>query len=56
MAKDWAKAFYKSAAWQKCRDSYIAKRIAADGGLCEECQEELGYIVHHKIRIYIAWQ
>ena len=49
MAKEFAKAFYKSKAWQKCRDAYIAERIAIDGGLCEECQEELGYIVHHKI-------
>jgi 5-methylcytosine-specific restriction protein A len=49
MAKDWAKAFYKSAAWLKCRAAYIAERVALDGGLCEECQEQLGHIVHHKI-------
>ncbi|NMB00767.1 MAG: hypothetical protein GX971_04505 [Firmicutes bacterium] len=49
MAKEWAKAFYKSAAWQKCRAAYIAERVALDGGLCEECQEQLGHIVHHKI-------
>ena len=49
MAKDWAKAFYKSVAWQKCRAAYIAERIAIDGGLCEECGEELDYIVHHKV-------
>ena len=48
VAQEWAKAFYKSGAWLKCRASYIAKRVAIDGGLCEECQEELGYIVHHK--------
>lgn len=47
IAKDWAKAFYKSAAWLKCRASYIANRVAIDGGLCEECGEQLGYIVHH---------
>ena len=49
MAKEFAKAFYKSAAWLKCRASYIAERVAIDGGLCEECGEELGYIVHHKV-------
>ena len=49
MARDFAKAFYKSKAWQKCRAAYIAERIAIDGGLCEECQEELGYIVHHTV-------
>ena len=49
VAQEWAKAFYKSGAWLKCRAAYIAERIAIDGGLCEECKEELGYIVHHKI-------
>lgn len=49
MAKEWAKKFYKSKQWLKCRASYIAKRIAIDGGLCEECKEHLGYMVHHKI-------
>lgn len=49
MAKDFAKAFYKSKAWKACRRAYIDKRIGIDGGLCEECQTELGYIVHHKI-------
>lgn len=32
-----------------CRKSYIAKRISIDGGLCEECRENVGRIVHHKI-------
>jgi len=49
MAKGFAKAFYKSAAWSKCRASYIKERIAIDGGYCEKCKEELGYIVHHTI-------
>ncbi len=22
-----------------------------DGGMCEKCREQLGYIVHHKIRL-----
>lgn len=48
MAKDFAKAFYKSAAWQKCRAAYIAERVLEDGGLCETCHEKPGYIVHHK--------
>lgn len=49
MAKEFAKAFYKSKTWRKCRDAYIAERINIDGGLCEVCGEEPGYIVHHKI-------
>ncbi len=49
MAKDFAKAFYKKNAWLKCRQSYIQERIAVDGGMCEECHKQLGYIVHHKI-------
>ena len=42
------KAFYKSKAWQKCREEYISKV----GGLCERCLRrgiiKPGYIVHHK--------
>lgn len=49
MAKEWAKAFYNSKAWKTCRDSYIKERILADGGMCEECHEKMGYIVHHTI-------
>lgn len=49
MAKEWAKAFYKSKAWQRCRQAYIDQRIGVDGGLCEECQDAPGYIVHHEI-------
>lgn len=48
MAKEFAKAFYNSKRWKRCKASYIAKRKAIDGGLCETCREELGYIVHHK--------
>ncbi len=47
MAKPWAKAFYSSPAWERCRSSFIAERVLADGGLCENCREEPGYIVHH---------
>ena len=45
------KAFYHSAAWQKCRSEYIA----SVGGLCERCQSKgivrPGRIVHHKTYI-----
>lgn len=47
MAKEFAKKFYSSKAWLSCRDSYIDKRVLIDGGLCEKCHEEPGYIVHH---------
>lgn len=43
MAKEFAKAFYKSKAWQKCRAAYIQSVF----GLCERCQRP-GWIVHHK--------
>lgn len=49
MAKDYAKSFYNSKKWLQCRDSYIAKRIAIDGGICEECRRQQGYIVHHEV-------
>ena len=46
--KEFAKAFYKSSEWQKCRASYI-KSV---NGLCERCLQRglivPGYIVHHK--------
>ena len=51
MAKEWAKSFYNSAQWKRCRDAYISKRLAIDGGLCEECHERSGFIVHHKITL-----
>ena len=49
MAKEWAKDFYNSKAWQNCRSYYISKVH----GLCEECLKEnrvtIGLILHHKI-------
>lgn len=39
-----AKRFYKSSAWKKCRASYIA---TVPGGLCEHCNDAMGYIVDH---------
>lgn len=44
MAKDFAKAFYKSKAWRLCRTSFIASKH----GLCERCSG-VGKIVHHKV-------
>lgn len=45
--KDFARAFYKSMAWQNCRASYIKKAH----GLCERCLAKgiyrPGEIVHH---------
>lgn len=49
MAQEWAKGFYKSIKWLRCRNAYIQNRIMMDGGLCEECHSKPGYIVHHKI-------
>jgi 5-methylcytosine-specific restriction enzyme A len=43
MAKDYAKQFYNSTAWKKCRAGYI-KSVH---GLCERCGKP-GWIVHHK--------
>ena len=49
MAKDFARSFYKSTSWRKCRANYL-KTV---GGLCELCLKEGKYepavIVHHKI-------
>lgn len=44
MARDFAKSFYKSSAWKKCRASFIASRH----GLCERCGG-VGGICHHKV-------
>lgn len=43
MAKEWAKGFYDSRAWQDCRAAYILHKH----GLCERCDSP-GIIVHHK--------
>ena len=49
MAREFARKFYNSKLWKDCKESYKAKRRAIDGGLCETCHKEYGYIVHHKI-------
>lgn len=46
--QQWAATFYASARWKKCRTSYIKSRRQLDGGLCEECRDKPGFIVHHK--------
>ena len=38
MAKEFAKGFYNSKQWKKCREAYIAHRKAIDGGMCETCK------------------
>lgn len=47
MAKDYAKAFYASKAWKKCRASFVKYK----SGLCERClaagRFSPGVIVHH---------
>jgi 5-methylcytosine-specific restriction endonuclease McrA len=43
MAKEFAKGFYNSKEWKKCRAVYIQSVF----GLCERCGKP-GYIVHHK--------
>ena len=51
MARDFAKQFYSSEAWNQCRTGY-KKSV---GGLCERCLAKglyvPGEIVHHKIHI-----
>ena len=49
MAKGFAKILYNSTRWKRCRNSYIQQRIMIDGGMCEECHKQAGFIVHHKI-------
>ena len=51
MARDFSREFYRSKAWRRCRAAYIAHRRSVDGGLCEECHEKPGYIVHHRITL-----
>lgn len=48
MAKEYSRPFYNSPEWSACRQAYIAKRVKIDGGMCEECHQRIGLIVHHK--------
>lgn len=51
MAKEYAKKFYSSKAWQDCRNEYAKRR----NHLCEDCLRRgiyrPGEIVHHKIEL-----
>ena len=51
MSKEFARQFYSSEAWARCREAY--RRSV--GGLCECClsrgQYNAGEIVHHKIAL-----
>lgn len=43
MAKEWAKAFYKSKQWQQCQQAYLKSQ----GYICERCGD-VAVLVHHK--------
>lgn len=47
----FAHAFYRSIAWQQCRNAYVKSK----GGLCERCLSlgmyTPGAEVHHKVRL-----
>ncbi|MBC8531797.1 HNH endonuclease signature motif containing protein [Gehongia tenuis] len=51
MAKEFAKAFYRSRAWRNTREAYAA----SVGWLCEDCLAagiyKPGEIVHHKVAL-----
>ena len=51
MAREFAKPFYNSSRWKRCRGAYIKYRKSVDGGMCETCHDRPGYIVHHKIEL-----
>ncbi len=39
--------WYHSPEWRVPRNAYRSKRVSIDGGMCETCKDELGYIVDH---------
>lgn len=43
------KQFYKSRAWLRARKAFIDYRISVDGGICQVCGKEPGFIVHHTV-------
>ena len=49
MARDFAKKFYNSKEWKKCREAYKESK----NGLCERCLDNGKYVVgdevHHKV-------
>lgn len=46
MAKEYAKSFYNSSAWKKCRNGFMKSK----NYICERCGGT-AYIVHHKKHI-----
>lgn len=46
MSQEFAKSFYSSRQWQRCRESFLVSKFY----LCEHCKR-YGNIVHHKIYI-----
>lgn len=50
MAKEFAKSFYKSKAWKRCRTMYAA----GVGGLCEHCLRN-GIVTAGVILEYPLW-
>ena len=46
MAKEYAKSFYNSSAWIKCRNSFMKSK----NYICERCGD-MAKIVHHKKHI-----
>ncbi len=48
--KEYAKKFYKSSAWIKCREAYINSLA---NKMCNRCNRNPGKIVHHKTAITI---
>ena len=53
MAREFARKFYHSSDWQRCRERYIQLMPIYKRGLCEECYKNgkhvLGEELHHKI-------
>ena len=51
MARSIPESFYKATKWKKARKAFVDYRITVDGGLCEQCKKNLGYIVHHRTHL-----
>jgi 5-methylcytosine-specific restriction endonuclease McrA len=51
MAREFSDKFYHSKKWKDTRKLFIANRNSIDGGMCQRCKKDIGYIVHHKIEL-----
>ena len=51
MARDFTNGFYNKKPWHTCRKAFISRRISIDGGMCQDCHERPGKIVHHIVPI-----